>query len=103
MCDKINRKIRQKGIFVIFYTPDCSFCDGALKYLESNRLPFKGYNINKIDGGLSALIDCLKIYATDTLFDQSHKTKPVIFYKGKFIGGYSDLVSFKKSYHKLQN
>ena len=34
----------------------------------------------------------LKKESNSTQFNKNHKTRPIIFYKGKFIGGYNDLL-----------
>jgi len=63
----------------------------AIDLLKDNKKPFKGYKIDKLKGDLSQLISYLKNTSNNTDFDITHTTRPIIFYKGKFIGGHSQL------------
>lgn len=97
MHDKYNKKIlnyKDKNIFIIFYSPECKFCVNAINLLKNNNLSFKGYNINNIKGNMKTLLHFFNLEKEITQFDKNHKTKPIIFYKGKFIGGFSDLVLY---------
>jgi len=99
MCDKYNKKIldyKDENLFIIFYSLSCGFCVNAINTLKENKLSFKGYDIDKIKGGLGKLLYCLNQNKNETNFNESHTTKPIIFYKGKFIGGFTDLQSFLK-------
>ena len=94
MYDKYNSKIldyKDKNIFIIFYSSSCKFCVDAINLLKTNNLSFKGYNIDNIKGNKNRLLHYLKQQKTITSFNENHKTIPIIFYKGKFIGGCSDL------------
>lgn len=91
--DLIN-KIKRHNTFVIFYIPDCPYCQAALKLLKDKNVPFKGYNIYSINGGFPVLYDALSKNANKINFINSHKTKPIIFYNGNFIGGYDNLIKF---------
>lgn len=98
-CDKYNGKVfeyQDKNLFVIFYSPSCDPCKNAIKLLQNKKVSFKGYNIDNIKGGKDKLLYCLKSQKNITKFDETHETKPIIFYKGKFIGGFSDLILFLK-------
>lgn len=97
MCDKYNRKIQQYkdiNLIIIFYSEGCYYCDSAMELLKTQNIPFKGYKIDKINGGLSELISCLLYHKEMTHFNENHTTKPIIFFRGNFIGGYTDLVTF---------
>jgi glutaredoxin len=80
----------QEDLFIIFYTDvnKCMYSKKALALLVKNNLKFRAFNINNEDK--STLFYCL----TDMI--KYHNTMPVIFYQGKFIGGYAEL---KKFYH----
>jgi glutaredoxin len=54
-------------------------------------LPYKGYDINQIKGNMPKLLSILNENANLINFDKNHRTKPIIFYNGKFIGGYQQL------------
>lgn len=95
MCDKFNKKIinnETEDIYIIFYSKWCKYSMDALSLMETNKKQFKGYDIDKIKGNLPRLLDCLQKNANITSFNIEHKTRPIIFYKGKFIGGYSELL-----------
>ena len=94
--DNINKKIQKykdNNIFIIFYSEWCPFCKNTFKLLNKYKKSFKGYDIDKL-GGKDVLINKLKLEKDITGYDTNHTTRPIIFYKGKFIGGFSDLKSF---------
>lgn len=94
--DKVNKKIQQyknSDLFIVFYNDWCSFSKRALELLERKKISFKAYDIDNI-GGIDKVLTYLKKEKDLTNFDVNHKTRPIIFYKGKFIGGYSELSSF---------
>lgn len=97
MYDKYNKKImdyKDENVFIIFYSPWCKFCDGAIELLKKENMSFKGYNIDNMKGGMDKLLHYLKKQKSLTNFNEEHKTRPIIFYKGKFIGGLDDLKSY---------
>jgi len=77
--------------YIIFFVSDCSYCQKSLKLLKDSKLAYKGYNINKINGGMQKLLELLNNNAELLAFDPLHKTKPIIFLNGKFLGGYDQL------------
>ena len=99
MCDKYNKKIisyNNENVFIIFYRPDCMFCINSLKLLKINKLQFKGYNVNNIKNSKN-MFDCFKLEKNTTYYNETHRTIPTIFYKGKFIGGYTELKKYINS------
>lgn len=90
---KIIEKIVQAnpGTYVIFFIYGCPYCEKALSLLRNSNVVYKGYNINEIKGGMEYLLMILNKHKDQLYFDPSHKTKPIIFYNGKFIGGFSEL------------
>lgn len=84
-----------KNTFIIFFTNDCYYSSKALMLLRMNRLSYKGYNINNINGGMNRLLDILNQYYHLVKFNTSHHTKPIIFLNGKFIGGFDQLSKLK--------
>ena len=66
--------------------------------LKDNNLPYKGYQIEKITGGINKLLDKLTITKDLTGYDTNHMTMPIIFHKGRFIGGSSELKSYITSF-----
>lgn len=101
--DSINKKIqnyKDNDIFIIFYSDWCPFCKNTFQLLDKHKKSCKGYNIDKLEGK-EVLIEKLKLEKDLTGYDINHKTIPIIFYKGKFIGGLSELkLFFKKGINK---
>lgn len=83
-----------KNTFVIFFVSDCGYSQSALQLLRQNKLAYKGYDISKIDGGMSELLSVLHNNSQKIAYDINHITKPIIFFNGKFIGGYDKLFNF---------
>lgn len=90
--DKFTRKIcKNKNIYIIFYSDWCMYSIKALKLLQKHKKPFKGYIIEKLTIDIKDILDKLKKTSKITNFDCNHKTRPIIFYNGKYIGGYDKL------------
>lgn len=77
--------------YIIFFVPTCRYSQLALQTLRNNNLSYKGYDIGEITGGMPELLRVLNKNAALFQFDTDHKTKPIIFFNGKFIGGADDL------------
>lgn len=82
--------------YVIFYVNSCFYCRNALELLRKSSVQYKGYDINQIEGNMGFLLGVLNKNAEKIGFNSSHRTKPIIFYNKKFIGGYDKLVEFMK-------
>jgi glutaredoxin len=76
--------------YIIFYKKTCPYCRNTLQLLREKKVHYKGYDINKI-GGTSILLELFNQHKDELKFDPKHKTIPLIFLDGKFIGGYDDL------------
>ena len=99
MIDKKNIIIRKiieanKDTFIIFFTYGCYYSEKALEILRKNNLPYKGYDINMIDGGLQKLLSVFNDNKILLNYNPDHRTKPIIFINGKFLGGMTELESF---------
>ena len=93
--DKYTSKIiNNKKTFIIFYSDWCGYSQNALKLFKKKKIKFKGYKIDKIKGNIKKLIELLTETKASTNFNCDHSTRPIIFYNGKFIGGYNELVKF---------
>ncbi len=79
------------SLYIVFYTKDCSYCNRAIRLLRRKHLRFKKYNIDGIRGGRTRLFTTLNTYARMIKFDSTHKTVPLIFIDGRFLGGYTEL------------
>lgn len=91
---KILQKINSNpNTWLIFGLNDCKYCKNAVTYSTEKNLQFKYYSVdNYYDYFLNILkkLSELKPYLQ---IDPNHQTFPAIFYNGKFIGGYSELVA----------
>jgi glutaredoxin len=95
---KILAKITEAepDTYIIFYKETCPYCRNALQILRESGVHYKGYNINKI-GQTQLLLDLFNQNKNKLGFDPAHRTIPLIFYNGKFIGGRDELVTQLKS------
>ncbi len=94
MNDKYTRKIMENAendIFIVFYSDWCKYSTDVIQLLERNDMSYKGYQIDKIKGGMDRLLKFLIQSKDQTDFDPMHNTRPIIFYRGKFIGGYTEM------------
>lgn len=92
----VIKKIKNidKDTFVIFFSYGCYYSEKALEILRKNKLPYKGYDINKINGRMDKI---LKIFNDNKLllnFNSEHRTKPIIFLNGNFLGGMTELDNY---------
>lgn len=102
-CNKYVKKIlkyKNRNLFVVFYmNPEiCPYSRNALEYLKDNQFKFKGYCIKDPATGYDKkeeFFNCLK-NSTKVSMDPGHNTFPTIFYKGEFVGGFSELEGFCK-------
>lgn len=83
-----------QGTYVLFYVPECPYCQNALGLLRAKSLPYKAYNINNINGNMNRLLKVLGTNSVLTGYNTYHTTKPLIFVNGQFVGGYDDLVRY---------
>lgn len=79
------------GTFVIFYIPTCPYSIDAVNLLENSGYPYYGYDINMIDGQMNQVLRSLNDNKDIVDFNPEHHTKPIIFYNGKFVGGFTEL------------
>lgn len=96
-CDKYNRvvlKHKNQDVFIVFYSKWCPYSIDAMNTLRTHNRSYKGYNIDKFKGGLDKLLYSLKKQAHTTQFNKNHRTRPIVFWKGNFIGGCDDLQKF---------
>lgn len=70
--------------FVIYYSVECPFCMRAIKLLQEKRARFVAVKIDDF----AALIKKL-----GKKLPKTHRTKPIIFKSGKFLGGYAELAA----------
>lgn len=86
--DKIVQ-YKNNDYYIVFYSKSCIYCKKTFDLLRYKKKYYKGYNVDQY--GLRHFTDeFIKNHAILN-FDINHKTKPMIFYHGKFIGGYDQL------------
>lgn len=78
--------MHREAPIVLFTIYGCPYCQGAVKFLKKNNLPFKAKNI----GNNAQMMENL---AKST----GWPTVPKIFVQGRFIGGYSELMRLAES------
>lgn len=92
MPDKfIDKILTNNDKYILFYSDWCRYSTDALNLLKEKKQPFKGYKIDKINGGMDRLLASLTNHKSDINFNIAHKTRPIIFYKGQFVGGLEEL------------
>ena len=75
---------KKDGIDWFIVTMDgCGHCDEAKKLLKQHKLPFKTQMITEKNKD--------KIYESIDPLTKKYRYFPIIFYKGKFIGGFKEL------------
>lgn len=99
-------KKQQKGIpmpkknmgWVVYGKKNCSFCVNACSWFELNQISYRYYDIDKF-------ISEKRIQNINEVYEylgkkriKNHKTVPLIFYNGVFIGGYTDLLVWMKQH-----
>lgn len=79
--------------YIIFYSPGCYYSDLALGLLRKSKVKYKGYVIEKIPNveNLQQMLTVFERNSPLVGFDPGHKTKPIIFFNGQFLGGYTEL------------
>lgn len=91
--DKLYKKINKKNNkFIMFGLSFCGYSNAAIKYLKDKKIKFKYYEIDKYYDIFFKMLNQLVENHPELAFDTNHKTFPVIFLNGKFIGGYSNLI-----------
>ena len=90
---KINNDNKEVIMFGLSY---CEFCKKTLNLLKKNKITYKYYPIdNHFNLFFKILLEVAK-YFPNFQIDTTHKTVPVIFYKKKFIGGFTEISKYLK-------
>ena len=76
---------------VIFYSDWCPYSKDAVKLSRQSGIKHKHYKIDDVPGGFPAVLEIFNKRKDEVNYDINHKTKPIVFYKGKFVGGCSEL------------
>jgi len=89
--DTLYNKINNDTHFVVFGLSTCIFCRKTIELLKSKNIKYKFYNIDEIYNLFFKTFVELVVEYPKLDIDPTHKTVPVIFYKKKFIGGFTNL------------
>ncbi len=84
----------EPNTYVIYFDYGCGYSMAALNLLRNKNVSYKGYDIKEINGQMNKLLDVLAQNANLINFDTNHRTKPIIFINGKFLGGYQELAKY---------
>lgn len=103
--DPIIKKIIEadKDTYVIFFVYGCGYCNRALDLIRKKKVAYKGYDINELEGKFPKLLKVLNDNAQTIGFKATHRTKPIIFKNGKFIGGMTELEAHFMENKKQEN
>lgn len=89
--DKII-EYKNDNIYVVFYSSSCGYSIKLLNYLKDNSINFKGYDVNIKPNRFTDLLSDLNANSSLIKFNINHRTKPVVFYKGEYVGGADDTI-----------
>ena len=94
---KLYKKITNENKeIVMFGLSDCIYCKKTLQLLKKNKITYKYYSIDDyFNLFFKVLVEVAK-YFPNFEINIDHKTVPVIFYKGKFIGGFTEISQYLK-------
>ncbi len=98
-CGKYSNKViknREQDMFIIYYKSTCPYSRNALSLLQQKKVEFKGYDVGKRIDGKEKAISCF-LSNKELQFPDTFSTVPMIFYKGKFIGGFDKLNEYFSS------
>lgn len=91
--DTLYNKINNNTHFIVFGLSTCIFCRKTIELLESKNIKYKFYKIDDMYNLFFKTFVKLATLYSNFDIDPTHKTVPVIFYKKKFIGGFTNLNS----------
>lgn len=81
--------------FTIYQSPSCPYCRKALKQIKrlsaEHNIPYRNIDLNYVSGDLPSVLEYFKNHSKQYKFRQDHKTRPIIFLNGRFVGGASEL------------
>ena len=82
----MNFEIPDNFKFTIYSKSNCIYCTKVKKLLIRENLPFIEYNCDTyLDNYKTEFLDFIKHLA-----NTNHKTFPIVFNKGSYIGGYTE-------------
>jgi glutaredoxin len=76
---------------VIFYSPWCAYSQKALELAKIKNVEYRAYDIGAITQDIDILLEHFRQDYPELGVTSTHKTRPIVFVDGKFIGGYSHI------------
>lgn len=93
----VEKVLKHNDKIVIFYSSWCSYSAAAMELArQHDNIEHRFYDIDTVPGNLNTLCELFEKKKEMTGYNPNHKTRPLVFYKGKFIGGYSELAQIFK-------
>lgn len=89
--ETLYNKINNNTHFVVFGLSTCIFCQKTIELLKSKNIKYKFYNIDNIYNLFFKTFNNLAFEYPNLDIIPTHKTVPIIFYKKKFIGGFTNI------------
>lgn len=84
--------------FTIFMSPNCPYCVDAIKLLkylnQRTNVSLSIIDFAQFPDNKATVLNFLKNNKHMYNFDINHTTRPIVFYNGKYIGGYNELKNF---------
>lgn len=94
-------KYKDEHVVVFFYKNTCPYTQLTKTFLEKNSIPSKGYEvINRQE--FDIILNKLKDDTQALNFDTNHHTFPIVFYKGKYIGGYDNIINYFQLHRNIE-
>lgn len=89
-----NEKIQKHSDkYVVFYSSGCPYSERAVSLLQQSGVSHRDYEIANITPSLQTLLKHFSQDRSVNGYIDSHRTRPIVFNKGTFIGGYTELAS----------
>jgi len=90
---KINNDNKE---IIIFGLSFCLYSKKVIELLKKNNISYKYYLIDDYFNLFFKVLSEIAKYFPNFEINEKHKTVPVIFYKKKFIGGFTEISKYLK-------
>jgi glutaredoxin len=87
----VEKVKKHKDKLVIFYSPWCPYSKDAVSLARQSGLGYRNYDVDNVPGGFKSILDIFVTRKNEVGFNANYKTRPLVFYKGNFIGGFNEL------------
>jgi glutaredoxin len=86
----VRKILKHNDKYVIFYSSWCQYSVSALEKAKTSGKKYRFYDIDQV-GGMQTVLNALRQDSEKINFNVNHSTRPIVFYNGKYVGGYSDM------------